>query len=102
VESLDSTGVTLADGARVEPDVVICATGYRRALGDLVGHLDVLDEHGRPTALAPETAADGLRFLGYVPRPGAIGWTGKQARRTARAIARELRGDRAVAREPAA
>jgi len=32
VESLDSTGVQLADGARVEPDAVLWAPGYRRGL----------------------------------------------------------------------
>jgi hypothetical protein len=38
-----------------------------------------------------EPAADGLRFIGYVPRPGALGYMGKEARRAAKAIARELR-----------
>jgi hypothetical protein len=92
VESLDETGVTLADGARVEPEVVICATGYRRALEPLVGHLGVLDERGSPTALAETPAAPGLRFIGYVPRPGGLGYMAKEARRAAKAIARELRG----------
>jgi cation diffusion facilitator CzcD-associated flavoprotein CzcO len=91
VESLDREGVVLADGARVEPDAVICATGYRRGLEPLVGHLDVLDERGVPKALGPEPAAPGLRFLGYVPRPAAIRHTGKMAVRAAREIARELR-----------
>jgi cation diffusion facilitator CzcD-associated flavoprotein CzcO len=92
VQSLDREGVQLADGARVEPDVVICATGYRRGLEALVGHLGVLDEGGVPAALAPGPVAPGLRFLGYVPRPGAIGYTSKVATRTAREIVRELRG----------
>ena len=48
VASLDETGVELADGARVEPDAVICATGYSRVLEPLVGHLGVLDERGMP------------------------------------------------------
>ena len=91
VESLDPAGVRLADGERVEPEVVICATGYRRGLEPLVGHLGVLDERGVPRVLAPEPAAPGLRFLGYVPRPGAIGYTGKVASRLAREIAGELR-----------
>jgi cation diffusion facilitator CzcD-associated flavoprotein CzcO len=89
VESLDETGVELAGGSRVEPDVVICATGYRRMLDPLVGHLGVLDEHGVPRARHGRPAAPGLRFIGYVPRPGGIGYAGKEARRTARAIARE-------------
>jgi hypothetical protein len=91
VESLDAAGVELAGGARVEPDAVICATGYRRGLEPLVGHLGVLDPRGVPRAVAPHAAAPGLRFLGFVPRPGAIGYTSRQARRAAKAIARELR-----------
>jgi cation diffusion facilitator CzcD-associated flavoprotein CzcO len=91
VAALDATGVELADGARVEPDAVICATGYRRALEPLVGHLGVLGERGMPKVIAPEPAAPGLRFAGYVVRPGGIGYMGKQARRSAKAIARELR-----------
>lgn len=102
VESLDREGVTLAGGGRVEPDAVICATGYRRHLEPLVGHLDVLDERGVPRAVAPTPAAPGLRFLGYVPRPGGLGYTGKQARHAARAITRELRAARAGEREPVA
>jgi cation diffusion facilitator CzcD-associated flavoprotein CzcO len=91
VASLDETGVELADGARVEPDAVICATGYSRVLEPLVGHLGVLDEHGMPRARGAAQAAPGLRFIGYVPRPGGLGYAGKESRRAARAIARELR-----------
>jgi Pyridine nucleotide-disulphide oxidoreductase len=90
VESLDPTGVHLADGARVEPDAVICATGYRRGLEPLVGHLGVLDEGGRPRAVGAKAAAPGLRFIGYVPRPGGLGYIAKEAKRAAKAIAREL------------
>jgi cation diffusion facilitator CzcD-associated flavoprotein CzcO len=93
VESLDETGVQLARGSRVEPEAVICATGYRRALQSLVGHLGVLDERQVPRALGVVPAAPGLRFIGYVPRPGGIGYAGKEARRAARAIARELTAD---------
>jgi len=90
VESLDSAGVILAGGSRVEPDAVISATGYRRALEPLVGHLAVLDERGWPTAAAPKPAAPGLRFVGYTSRPGALGFTTRQAKRSAKAIAREV------------
>jgi cation diffusion facilitator CzcD-associated flavoprotein CzcO len=90
VESLDETGVNLAGGSRVEPDVVICATGFSRLLEPLVGHLGVLDERGMPRALAQTPAAPGLRFIGYVPRPGGLGYMGKEGRRAAKAIAAEL------------
>ena len=91
VESMDETGVNLTGGSRVEPEVVICATGYARALGRLVGHLDVLDDRGMPRALARTAAAPGLRFVGYVPRPGGLGYMSKEGRWAARAIADELK-----------
>lgn len=91
VESLDEVGVQLADGSRIEPEAVICATGYSRVLEPLVGHLGVLDERGMPRALAQTPAAPGLRFIGYVPRPGGLGYMGKESRRAAKAIAAELR-----------
>ncbi|HEY6772315.1 MAG TPA: NAD(P)/FAD-dependent oxidoreductase [Solirubrobacterales bacterium] len=94
VASFGPTWVALADGSRIEPEAMICATGYRRALEPLVGHLGVLGERGMPKVLAPRPAAAGLRFVGYVPRPGGLGYMGKEARRSARAIARELGSDR--------
>lgn len=92
VESLDERAVEVADGRRLEPDAVICATGYRRGLEPLVGHLDVLDARGVPRAVGGRPAAPGLRFIGFVPRPGGLGYMGKEARRAAKGIARELRG----------
>jgi hypothetical protein len=91
VESLEGGGVRLADGARIEPAVVVAATGYRRGLEPLVGHLGVLDESGVPLAQGARSAAPGLRFIGYTARPGALGHMSNQAKRAAKAIARELR-----------
>jgi cation diffusion facilitator CzcD-associated flavoprotein CzcO len=91
VAALDPAGVRLADGRRIEPEAAICATGYRRVLEPLVGHLGVLGERGMPRVIAPRAAAPGLRFAGFLARPGALGYMGKQARRSARAIKRELR-----------
>jgi cation diffusion facilitator CzcD-associated flavoprotein CzcO len=91
VESLDSTGVRLGGGRRIEPEVVICATGYRRGLEPLVGHLGVLDEQGVPRRQGGDAAAPGLRFIGFTARPAALGYMGKQAKRAAKAIANELR-----------
>ncbi len=85
VAGFDATGVRLADGTRIEPDAVIAATGYRTGLEPLVGHLGVLDERGVPRA----TSA-GLHFVGFVPVPGQIRYMSVEARRAARAIAREL------------
>jgi cation diffusion facilitator CzcD-associated flavoprotein CzcO len=91
VESLDETGADLADGARIEPDAVIAATGYRTGLEPMVGHLGVLGEHGAPVATVSE-AAPGLRFIGYVPMPGFIGRIAKEARTVAREIGAARRG----------
>jgi Pyridine nucleotide-disulphide oxidoreductase len=90
VSALEGRLVRLADGSAVEPDAVICATGYRCGLEPLVGHLDVLDDRGRPRIQGERPAAPGLRFIGYVPRPGALGYWGRQAKRAARAIRGEL------------
>jgi cation diffusion facilitator CzcD-associated flavoprotein CzcO len=86
VERLDATGVGLADGSRLEPDAVIAATGYRTGLEPMVGHLGVLDARGLPLARVRE-AAPGLRFIGYLPRPGKIGRFGDEAAIMADAIA---------------
>jgi hypothetical protein len=94
VESFDGAGVHLADGTRIEPDAVVAATGYRRGLEPLVGHLGVLDERGTPLVHQGEAAADGLRFVGYLPRPAMLGYLGGEARVAARGIARERRAAR--------
>jgi putative flavoprotein involved in K+ transport len=67
VERLDGNSVVLAGGTRVRPDVVIAATGYRRGLEPLVGHLDVLLPDGRPRITGERTApnAPGLYFIGF-------------------------------------
>jgi cation diffusion facilitator CzcD-associated flavoprotein CzcO len=91
VNSLEGSAVHLEGGASIGPHTVICATGYRRQLAPLVGHLGVLNERGAPRVVGGEPAADGLRFIGFVPRPGAIGYMAKEAKLAAKAIARELR-----------
>lgn len=100
VEALDARGVSLADGTRTEPDAIVCATGYRRGLESLVGHLGVLDDRGVPRRRGADPAAPGLRFVGFVPRPGALGYMAKEGRRAAKAIARE-RVAASVVRQPA-
>jgi cation diffusion facilitator CzcD-associated flavoprotein CzcO len=89
VHALDGTGVELADGTRVEPDAIIAATGYRRGLEPLVGHLGVLDERGLPRIHGGDAAAPGLRFQGYLARPAQIRHLGREANRAAKAVARE-------------
>lgn len=87
VESLDATGAGLADGSHVEVDAVVAATGYGPGLAPMVGHLGVLQERGTPRAGDGSEVLPGLRFLGYVYRPGLTGYVGKLARRAAHEVA---------------
>jgi cation diffusion facilitator CzcD-associated flavoprotein CzcO len=87
VEAFERDAVRLVDGQRVDPDVVICATGYRRGLEPMVGHLGVLDQAGKPRAQGARPAADGLWFIGYMSRPSLIETVAKQSRRLAKQIA---------------
>jgi cation diffusion facilitator CzcD-associated flavoprotein CzcO len=104
VDALDATGVLLGDGARIEPDALIAATGYRCGLEPLVGHLDVLGEDGVPRAADGAEAVPGLRFIGYMPIPAQMRHSGKQARRAAKAIAGTMRArsSAATSGQPAA
>ncbi len=89
VESFDGPDVVLADGSRITPEVVIAATGYRRGLDALVGHLGVLDERGEPRAHGPAPALPGLYFTGYTnPISGMFRELRIDAERIARAVAR--------------
>lgn len=69
VEGFDAADVLLADGSRIQPDAVIAATGYRRGLEPLVGHLGVLDEQGTPLAYGgrQHPSAPGLFFRAIAP-----------------------------------
>ncbi|HEX2285911.1 MAG TPA: NAD(P)/FAD-dependent oxidoreductase [Mycobacterium sp.] len=90
VQGFDGGSVRLVDGAALEPDVVICATGYRTGLEPMVGHLGVLDETGVPVVTGEKAAAEGLRFLGFSSRPIVMGYVARQSKRVAKRIAREL------------
>lgn len=93
VDRLDGVEVVLRSGVRLRPDAVITATGYRRGLEALVGHLGVLNEDGVPThrtgarahPLVPNLYFCGMwgQFSGQI-RLGPI-----HARRIARAAARD-------------
>ncbi|WP_051338130.1 flavin-containing monooxygenase [Streptomyces flavidovirens] len=99
VESFDGDKVVLADGTRISPQVVIAATGYRRALDGLVGHLGVLDGRGRPVVHGARTPpkAPGLYFTGFTnPISGMLRELAIDARKIAKSIAA---AHRAQARE---
>lgn len=89
VTDVDGDRVALADGTNLTPDVVIAATGYRRGLEPLVGHLGVLDERGRPVVRRGNSPASspGLYFAGYTnPLSGNLRELGIHAEQIARQI----------------
>ncbi|MEU8749881.1 flavin-containing monooxygenase [Streptomyces chartreusis] len=103
VDAFEGEKVVLADGTRVSPDVVVAATGYVRALEDLVGHLGVLDERGRPVVRGRRTPADapGLYFTGFTnPISGNLREMAIDAQKIAKAIAGDRAPGRRVSRLP--
>ncbi|MEV8535697.1 NAD(P)/FAD-dependent oxidoreductase [Streptomyces sp. NPDC051211] len=94
VASFEGSEVVLADGSRITPDAVVAATGYRRALEGLVGHLGVLDGRGRPVVHGARTdpAAPGLYFTGFTnPISGMFREMARDAEKIAKALARSAR-----------
>lgn len=90
VERLEVRDVVLVDGTRMQPDAVICATGYRRGLEPIAGHLGVLRPDGLPAHHAAPEHPDTPRlyFAGFYAGPaGQIRIAPKHARRIARAAA---------------
>jgi putative flavoprotein involved in K+ transport len=84
VEALEGDEVVLAGGSRIDPEVVIAATGYRPGLEPLVGHLGVLDARGMPGGREP---LPGLHFIGYFPTlAGMLRLIGIDARALARRV----------------
>ncbi|MEV2197065.1 NAD(P)/FAD-dependent oxidoreductase [Streptomyces phaeochromogenes] len=92
VEGFEDGEVVLAGGDRIAPDTVIAATGYRRSLEGVVGHLDVLDTRGRPVVHGPRTPknAPGLYFTGFTnPISGMFRELALDAEKIAKAISRD-------------
>ena len=91
VRALERGGAILTTGEHRGADVVICATGYRRGLDSLVGHLGVLSTRGAPlynNGVPCDPAAPGLYFAGFrVALSGQIRRASGHARRIAKAIA---------------
>jgi putative flavoprotein involved in K+ transport len=66
ISHLYNSDVLLQDGTLIRPDLVLAATGHYPGLEPLVGHLGVLDQHGRPpTGAHQRPAKAGLWFVGY-------------------------------------
>lgn len=94
IASFEESAVVLTDGTRLTPDAVIAATGYRRALEGLVGHLGVLDGRGRPVAQGARSpkGAPGLYFTGFSnPISGMFREMARDAVKIAHRIARAPR-----------
>ncbi len=92
VEGIHGDLVEFADGRTARPDVVIAATGYRPRLEPLVGHLDVLDQRGKPRVSGAGTlpGAPGLHFVGFtLTLSGLLNEIARQARRVAAVVAGE-------------
>jgi putative flavoprotein involved in K+ transport len=90
LERFDDDGAAvLASGTRAEVDAVVAATGFRPGLEPLVGHLDVLDERGRPRVRDVEepASAPGLHFACYeITLGGTFRLAGLEAHRLARNV----------------
>jgi putative flavoprotein involved in K+ transport len=91
VARLEHDAAVLVTDERVVADAVIFATGYRRGLERLVGHLGVLDERGvprHPRGVPADPSTPGLYFAGFqVAISGSIRVSGTHARRIAKALA---------------
>ena len=85
IEAFRPNGVNFVDGTQGHYDAVICATGYRADLRDILGDVpDVLNAAGKPLASGVPMAATGLYFCSYWVSPnGQLA----QAAREAEAIA---------------
>lgn len=97
VSALDGTHVKVNDGGRVDPSVVICATGYQCGAEALVGHLDAFADAETVTPAAWPAPA-GLYFHGLLSRPALLGHMARTSRPLARQIVRQLRIGRASRR----
>jgi cation diffusion facilitator CzcD-associated flavoprotein CzcO len=88
VEGFAGADVLLADGSRIQPEVVIAATGFHAGLDPLVGHLGVLGPRGLPLKTDGEPALPGLWFVGFLPTLGGQLREGSiAARKVAAAVA---------------
>ena len=68
IREIDLSLVRLVNGTELEPCLIVCATGYRSGLTQLVGHLAVLNDRDVPIFDDVEGSEDhpGLWFFGFV------------------------------------
>ena len=73
VKTVESDRVILTDDMSVAPQVIIAATGFGTNLEGLIGHLGVLDEHGKPRGGFASHVGDGMFAFGYgIPPNGPL------------------------------
>ncbi|MFC6236767.1 flavin-containing monooxygenase [Longivirga aurantiaca] len=89
IERFTASGVVFDDGAQVDVDAVVLATGYRPALEDLLPEWRaVCGDDGRPIVSGGPTALPGLWFVGqFVSPSGMLREMGLEAKRVAAAVA---------------
>jgi putative flavoprotein involved in K+ transport len=94
VVGFEGDKVLLSDGEQIVVDAVVAATGYKRGLDPLVGHLGVLRPDERPAVRGGQVdpKAPNLWFTGFTnPVSGMFRELGIDAKRIARAIVRQRR-----------
>ncbi|MFR9731765.1 flavin-containing monooxygenase [Saccharopolyspora sp. MS10] len=91
VTAIEREQVVLADGSRISPDRIVAATGFRPGLERMFGAGPLLTGQGLPVpGGVPE--APNLHFVGFTHHPSEhVRQVGREARTTARTIARGLR-----------
>ena len=100
VEAVLSDRVILSDGTSVAPQVIIAATGFRRDLESLVGHLGVLDVDGNPRGGFACHVGDGMFAIGYgIPPRGPLRAIRLNATPLARQVADYLAATSSATRE---
>jgi putative flavoprotein involved in K+ transport len=95
----DERDVVLGDGSRITPDAVIAATGYHRALSELVGDLGLVTGRDLPRVRGKQTDPNqpGIYFIGFTnPLSGNLRELRLDARQIARAVTKEHKRGRPV------
>jgi indole-3-pyruvate monooxygenase len=91
IADIVSDMVKFTDGSEENPEVIICATGYRPSFGRFLKNFEkVCDDQGIPLASGKESALSGLFFCGFhVSATGMLREIGIEAKRIAGIIKRK-------------
>lgn len=99
VSHFDGNAVVLKDGRRLQPDVIIAATGYDTGLDGILADMDALDERGLPITGKNGEAlhVPDLWFAGMAPPLTGMFWAARHnSGPMAEAIQRQLGADRST------